>query len=723
MGYGLYNGDSAGVEMLTDGYIDYSFEVIARRAFPDLRDGLKPVGRRILYAIKTKVKGEGLSKCGTLVGRVMELHPHGDSSVYGALCTMTDINGTYNIPMFNGQGEFGRVYSKDKPAAMRYTKAKLSKYADDFFTDSVAMKLVPSEEGEGEEPIVLPVKIPMVLINGTNGMAVSVATNIPSFNTNEVLNLTIKGIQKGFDKLDVTDIIAPDFPTGGILVKDDGELAKIMRVGKGKLKVRAKVEIEGKNIIVKEVPVDRTVEGIIKSITDEDIYGVSEVRDITGFKSNGLINIQCKSKKVTEDVILKLYQTNILQNIYTSNINVIEDGKPYMLGVFEILERWVAWRRKIVEKKININYDSIRAEMTTLSYFIRLISNNEWRDKYVDLAVHKNRKEASDYLVEIFKDIPDETCTWINGRALSAFNNGGRYLTRYNELEALGKQYDAWLADIDSYIVAELKDYMQTKGRDFPRKTELTYKDYRFSVSREEEAEDTSFCYYYLRNDNFIFKTRNVMSEENIVCKFSGAANSLIIGFDNFGRIIRIPGLEIPYGNEGLYIPKFVEAPDDPNHVYKILYMTNCDGKKVYLMYRDGYIGMIDTADFIGKKRSKILSNGVPLAVHDSLLDIIEEKDFPKFILLASDSGKHIKMGIVNTEDINWKSRSSRNKVLSGTTGFDIQYYSTCNDPLEILKTLSNAENYMGKLSMFRPEDLIIRTSDMMNFTKGKYVA
>ena len=149
MSYGLYNGSSEGFEMLSDGYIDYAKEVIAKRSIPDLRDGLKPVGRRILYSIRTTVKGDNLSKCGTLVGRVMELHPHGDSSVYGALCGMTDINGSLNVPLFIGQGEFGRVYSQDTPAAMRYTKAKLSPDANDYFRDMEACELIQSEEGEG----------------------------------------------------------------------------------------------------------------------------------------------------------------------------------------------------------------------------------------------------------------------------------------------------------------------------------------------------------------------------------------------------------------------------------------------------------------------------------------------------------------------------------------------------------------------------------------------
>ena len=381
MGYDLYNGTSEGFSFLADGYIDYAHEVIARRSLPDLRDGLKPVGRRILYAIKTSVKKEGLSKCGTLVGRAMELHPHGDSSIYGALCNMTDINGSMNVPLFTGQGEFGRVFSSDTPAAMRYTMAKLNDNADDYFRDMGACKLIPSEEGEGEEPVVLPVRYPSVLVNGTTGMAVGVATGIPSFNFSDVINLTIKGIKRGFDSLDPSeDMIVPDLPTGGVLVKDASELAKIMMVGKGKLKVRATVEINGKNILVKEVPYGRTVEGIIRTIRNGDFYGITKVMDSNGYNSDYLLTIQCKNKKVVEQVLLELYRSKVLQSHLSANMMVTEDGIPELLGVYPILEKWVKWRREICKTKLQKDYDSIQEELTTLSYLFRLIKNEEWRN-------------------------------------------------------------------------------------------------------------------------------------------------------------------------------------------------------------------------------------------------------------------------------------------------------------------------------------------------------
>ena len=548
-------------------------------------------------------------------------------------------------------------------------------------------------------------------------MAVSVATEIPSFNVNELLKLTIKGIKQGFDKLTNADLISPDFPTGGILVKDDGELAKIMQVGKGKLRVRAKVEIAGKNIIVKEVPVGKTVEGIINSITEADIYGISDVRDITGYRSNGLINIQCRSKNVVEKVLHILYQKNILQNNFSSNILVIENGMPNVLGVYDVLKRWVEWRRKVVEKKIKFNYDSIKDEMTILDYFIRLIHNNEWRDKYVDIAIHQDKVEASKYLKEIFEDIPEDTCTWINGRSISAFNNGGRYLNRYNDLMGMKNNYENWLKNIDKYIIDELRNYIKTKGKSFPRKTEITYKDYKFSVIRSHEMEDTSFCYYYLRKDNFLFKTRSTISEDGMVCKFSGVANSLIIGFDNFGRVIRIPGLEVPYGNEGLYIPKFLNVPDDPDHQYKVTYLTVCDGRSFYLLYRDGFIGKFNTGDFVDKKRTKVVLNGVPVAVHDVLLDVIEDKEMKPYIVFGSNSGKHLKVGIVETSNIEWKSRTSRNKVLTGTSGFDIKYYTMFEDFSEIEQIIKEPESFKGKLAMLRDKDLIVE----LNLKEGKY--
>ena len=421
----IYNGSSDGFNYLVDGYMDYSREVIAHRAIPDLRDGLKPVQRRIIYSAKINDKKQ-LQKCAVVVADAMKLHPHGDSSVYGAFCLMTDTNGSWNMPLFKGMGNLGKVYSSDPPAAYRYPKAMLHPNAEEYFKEKDIFKLVQSEEGDGVEPEVLLPSYPTVLVNGTAGIAVSVGTRIPSFNFMDVIDLTKKYITDG--KLDpVKDIIYPDFPTGGVIVKTDSEVAKIMATGTGKVKIRANVEIQGSDIVVNEVPFGKTFEGIVKQVESAEMREIKSVINMTGNNTDGRVIITCRSKKVVDFVLLELYRRGILQTTFASNILVINDGKPYILGVHGIIADWVAFRREVILKKFEHELEGITSELTTLSYFIKLVGNAEWKNTYVEKATKQSKKDADAYLHEIFPDIPVDVCDWINGRAISAFNNGGRY--------------------------------------------------------------------------------------------------------------------------------------------------------------------------------------------------------------------------------------------------------------------------------------------------------
>ena len=725
----IYNGESSGFDMLVDGYIDYAKEVISGRSFPDLRDGLKPIGRRILYAIKNYTKNDtSFNKCATLVGKVMDIHPHGDASIYGSLAAMTDVNGSLNVPLLEGNGIFGRVYSTDKPAAMRYPKARLSKNADDFFRDMEACEFVMSEEGQGEEPVVLPVRYPICLINGTSGMAVSVATDVPSFNFADVIKLTMKGIKYGFDSLDFSgDIIVPDFPTGGILVRDDAELAKIMRVGKGKLKIRAKVDIVGKEIHVYEVPYGRTVEGIVKTINNSDIYGVVSARNTIGFNSDTLLVITCRSKRVVEDALLELYRKRILQNTVVSNMTFVEDEEPKILGVFDVLDEWVKWRRKVCTKRFQVLSENIRGELETLSYFIRLISNPEWRDTYVDRAVHQSKQVATLYLKEIFEGIPEDVCDWISGRSISAFNNGGKYSSRYNDLSARQKEYESYLKDIDAYILDDLQSLLDEKAGMFQRKTQVTTTDYRFSKIVVDELEDDSYCCYVLKKDGFLVKTRDGSNtgipESDILLKVNARANSVLIGFDNYGRLLRVYGVDIPftsYEGMGMYLPKYFGVDDLGNTgiEYKILYLSELDGKKRYLLYKDGCIGVLDTAEFVNKKKTKVNFEGVDTRVYDKLLDVVHEDDMSAYVMFADDNFNNTKFGLVSIESMVEKGRRSRTKVLKGdSANMNCGYYALMSE-MQLYSFTTDPAFYLGRMKTYKQSNI---SGDLSLFREGKY--
>lgn len=719
----IYNGSSEGFNFLLDGYMDYSKEVIARRAIPDLRDGLKPVQRRILYSAKLADKGE-LQKCVTFVSNAMKYHAHGDSSVWSAMSLLTDVNGSWNAPVIKGMGNFGRVESKAPPAAYRYPKAMLHPNADEYFKEKDVFEMIQSEEGDGVEPVVLYPSYPAILVNGTAGIAVSVGTRIPSFNMVDVLEITKKYITEG--KLDpIKDIIYPDFPTGGVLVKTDSEVAKIMATGRGKLKIRANVEILGNEIIVKEVPYGKTVEGIVDQIKDSDIKEIKSVMNTMGNNSNGLITIVCRSKRVVEWVLLELYRRNILQNYFASNILVINDGKPYIYGVHKIVEEWHKFRKSVIVKKFKNELEGIKEELEILDYFIRLISNNEWRDTYVVKATKVSKAEADRYLHEIFQDIPDNVCTWINGRAISAFNNGGRYLNRYQDLSDYQVYCKDMLEHPDKYIVEELNELIKkNKGTaQGSRKTFISSTDYKFSkIVEAENIEDDSPCTYTLTKDGFLFKTREGygINEDAIMWQFRGQANSVLVGFDNYGRVLRLSGTDVPFtlpNSNGLYLPKVFDATFETS--YKILYMGICDGKKLMLVYRDGYVGFIDTSEWLDKKVVKISSKGVCLAVMDKLLEVYEEEDFPQCLILADDTGKNIKLGVVKTEDIPMRGRQSRAKIFGGTH-IDTKYIKGCSY-FELVKYLKNPDRYFNKLVVAEDDAFIGDIEEMADGTYLEY--
>lgn len=712
----LYNGSSEGFDELCGGYFDYAKEVIARRSVPDIRDGLKPVGRRIVYAC-SKQKGiqDSLIKCGTLVGRVMEIHPHGDSSIYQALCNMTDKYKGMNVPLFDGQGNLGKVHSVDTPAAMRYTKAKLSGVSKDYLRDISACKMISSEEGEGLEPEVLPVRFPSALVNGTTGMAVSVSTSIPSFNMLDVINLTQEYIKKGECKT----IITPDFPTGGVIVKDDSEITKIMHTGKGKLKLRAKVEINGKEILVKEVPYGKTVECILNAIDKSEIQGIQSVSDGAGSNSDNLIVILCKSMKVVENVLLQLYRHRILQTTFSSNMLFVEDNEPIITGVYGVIERWLIWRRKIVTIKFQKSLEGISNELLELDYFIRLIQNNEWRDTFTDKVIHTSKQEGKLYLKEIFNDIPDDVASWISDRALSAFNNGGKYLNRYSDLKELEKEYKGYIDNVDDYIYNDLEDLKRTRKEYFGRKTEETYYDYRFSKISDSEIEDDSFCVYTLYKDGFLTKTRSTDTIEGkvVLNQISAQANSTLIGFDCYGRVLRVFGTDIPftnYGANGEYLPRYFEAEGFDE--YRIMYMGLLDGTKRMLVYRDGFIGFLDTSEWLGKKKVKVVQRGVDVNVYNALLEVIEEKDYPEYLVVADDQDK-VRFGVTRVEYIREASRKSRARVFSGNN-LDIQYLAGMSY-MELMQFMEDPFYYSDRLRPVGKREVYGDTVTIMK--EGKY--
>ena len=239
---------------LVEGYLDYSKEVILERALPNI-DGFKPSQRRILYAMKYLERDndltKDLTKCAGIAGTTMKIHPHGDASIYDTMVRMTDCALYLNTPFIKGKGSFGHVFSTDeKAAASRYTECMFTDIAKECFRGMNGIEMIPSYDNKLKEPLLLPVSYPSILCNTSQGIAVGISTNIPSFNFHEVNKATIEYIKTG----EIKKALAPDFTTGGSYILNEHELKKLMETGNAKIKLRGKWHIEGKIIVIDEIP-------------------------------------------------------------------------------------------------------------------------------------------------------------------------------------------------------------------------------------------------------------------------------------------------------------------------------------------------------------------------------------------------------------------------------------------------------------------------------------
>ena len=358
-------------EEMKESYIDYAMSVIVGRALPDVCDGLKPVHRRILFAMKNMGmwSNKPTKKCARIVGEVLgKYHPHGDLAVYDALVRMAQ-DFSLRYPLIKGQGNFGSV-DGDSAAAQRYTEAKLSKISEELLADidKKTVNFVPNFDGENEEPVVLPSRIPNLLINGSSGIAVGMATNVPPHKISEVANAVIKMIDNpGMDTNELMECIkGPDFPTGGIICGRSG-IIKAFETGRGSVIIRSVTSIEEKGdkkrIIVTEIPYQvnkaRLIESIADLVRSKKVEGIYDIRDESDRKGMRVV-IELK-KNANPDIILnQLYKHTQLQSSFGINMLALVAGQPKLLPIKEILHQFILHRQRIVTRRTK--FDLKKAE-------------------------------------------------------------------------------------------------------------------------------------------------------------------------------------------------------------------------------------------------------------------------------------------------------------------------------------------------------------------------
>ena len=441
-------------------YIDYSMSVIVSRALPDVRDGLKPVHRRVLFGMHELGVRSNSShkKSARIVGEVLgKYHPHGDTSVYDAMVRMAQ-EWSLRYMLVDGQGNFGSV-DGDSPAAMRYTEARMRKIADDMLID-IEKETVDYQlnfDDSLKEPTVLPTRVPALLVNGASGIAVGMATNMPPHNLAEVIDGTVAYIDNNDIEIDelITHIKAPDFPTGGIIYGYDG-VKEAFHTGRGRVKMRAKAtfeEVQGREcIVVTEIPYQVNKADMIKKtadlVNDKKLEGISNIRDESD--RNGMRIVYILKRDVIPNIVLNmLYKYTALQTSFSVNNIALVNGRPQLLNVKEMIHYFVEHRHEVVVRRTQFELKKAEDRAHILEGLI--IASDNIDEVIAIIRASNNADEARANLIERFK------LSEIQAKAIVEMRL--RQLTGL-EQDKLRTEYDEIML-----LIADLKDILEKKER------------------------------------------------------------------------------------------------------------------------------------------------------------------------------------------------------------------------------------------------------------------
>jgi DNA gyrase subunit A len=483
-------------EQMKVSYLDYAMSVIIGRALPEVRDGLKPVQRRILYAMFREglLPGRRYSKSAGVVGEVLKkYHPHGDTAVYDALVRLAqDFNMRY--PLVDGQGNFGSV-DGDPAAAYRYTEARLAAIAEEFLSDidKNTVDFIPNFDETTEEPVVLPSRVPNLIVNGSSGIAVGMATNIPPHNLGEIVDglvLLLEDPEVSIEEL-LAVIKGPDFPTGGTIHGFDG-IVQAYNEGKGLIKVRAKARIErehkgGENIIINELPYQvnkaKLIEKIAELVREKVIEGISELRDESDREGIRVV-IELKKGEMSQVVLNNLYKHTQMETTFGIIMLALVNGQPRILNLKRLLHHFLQHRRDVVLKRTSF-------ELRKAEERAHVLEGLKIALDHLDeiIALIKSSKTPQDAKIALMKDYP---LTEIQAQAILDMR-----LQRLTglEREKIVKELTELLKDIErlktilgsdalvSQIIKEEILAIKNKYAD-ERKTEIT------AVTKEITVED-----------------------------------------------------------------------------------------------------------------------------------------------------------------------------------------------------------------------------------------
>ncbi|MAW50722.1 MAG: DNA gyrase subunit A [Flavobacteriaceae bacterium] len=562
-------------EEMKSSYIDYSMSVIVSRALPDVRDGLKPVHRRVLYGMHDMGirSTTAYRKSARIVGDVLgKYHPHGDSSVYDTMVRMAQ-DWSLRYLLVDGQGNFGSV-DGDSPAAMRYTEARMKKISEDMLAD-IEKDTVDHQlnfDDTLKEPTVLPTKIPNLLVNGASGIAVGMATNMPPHNLNEIVDGTVAYIEDNSIDIEqlMTFVKAPDFPTGGIIYGYDG-VKEAFETGRGKVVMRGKAiieEVEGReSIIVTEIPYQVNKAEMIRKtaelVNDKKIEGISNIRDESDRKGMRIVYI-LKRDAIPNIVLNKLYKYTSLQSSFSVNNIALVKGKPQMLNLKDMILHFVDHRHEVVVRRTK--YELKKAE--DRSHILEgLIIASDNIDKVIKIIrASKSPDEAKDNLISEFElsDIQSKAIVEMRLRQLTGLEQD-KLRTEFDQLQITISDLKNILDKKDlrmEIIKNELKEIKEKYGDE--RRSEIEYAGGSFSIEDiipdEKVVITISHAGYIKRTSLSEYKTQNrggvgqkastTRNEDFLEDLFVGTNHQYMLFFTQKGKCFWMRVYEIPEGSK-----------------------------------------------------------------------------------------------------------------------------------------------------------------------------
>ncbi len=702
-------------------YLDYAMSVIIGRALPDVRDGLKPVHRRVLWAMNELGNNynKAYKKSARVVGDVIgKYHPHGDTAVYDTIVRMAQ-DFSMRYPLIDGQGNFGSI-DGDAPAAMRYTEVRMARLANEVLADieKETVNFQPNYDESLSEPTVLPTRIPNLLLNGSEGIAVGMATKIPPHNLNEVVDATIAVLRN--PAMDIEDLLkivkGPDFPTRGFICGRE-EIKESYRTGRGILQMRARAAIdrigrgshERDAVIITELPFQvnkaKLIERIAELANEKKLEGISEVRDESDRHGMRIV-VELKRDAVPQVVQNKLFKLTPMQSSFGVIYLAIVNGQPRVLNLKEILEHFIDFRREVVRRRTEYDLRKARARahilegltkaIDALDFIVTLIRNSRsveearqwltgdlkttsevkaWKGVPSGEPIAKylpKLKKAMESLA--FSEVQAQAILDLQLRRLSALERQ-KIIDEYESIIKLIAELEEILANEKSLrrvIINELEDVKKEFGD--PRRTEITEAGTDYSIEdliADEEVAITVTKNGYIKRTPVTTYSRQgrggkgrfgamAKNEDYVEHLFIASTHAYLMVFTDDGLVYKMKVHEVPdaaAASRGKAIVNLIQIPSDRKLAGVVPVREFSEGRYVLLVTRKGVIKKTSLADF-----QNIRSNGI-IAINidegDALLDVVLT-DGTKRIFIATHNGFAIRFDEKNARPMGRATRGTR---------------------------------------------------------------